>query len=441
MSISNKYSKFIANRKWTRLYSNYISVGYSQLVTIAVQFAAIPFFLSNWGPRLYAEWIVVSGIPVLLAILNPGVSQASASRAGILAAKGKIKSAIRSIQTSFSFALIASFLLTAFATIISYSIDWQKVFLIREIDAKTAAITFTLLTVHLCLLILGNSFEPWFRAIDKTATGYFLLANRRLVDIIITITILASGFGPKELSIGLVITQIAFLIIIITYILRASPWNALGLNKSSIREFKIILRPSIAHMGMVAAQGLTLQGGIQWLNQVAASEVVLMYTMGRTLMRLTIQIGVVSSNALRPELSRLIGLNMRDQASKLTNKVLIFAGTIGASSYIALGFAGPQIITWWSKDLVAISHLQLFAIGAHALINLFWQIPASMIIAQNRHAKISQIYVLSSIASLIIWVTPVTIMPAIYIASIAQAFPEIILVAMLPIILKFKSLK
>ena len=60
---------------------NVLSYGYTQLVTLAAQLVLVPFFLHAWGTGRYADWLVLTGIPSMLSLLDLGVAQASATSA------------------------------------------------------------------------------------------------------------------------------------------------------------------------------------------------------------------------------------------------------------------------------------------------------------------------------------------------------------------------
>ena len=66
---------------WRRLRSNVFGYGYYQVVTIVVQLVLVPFYLKFWGTKLYADWLVLSGIPTMLLLLDFGVGQATANKA------------------------------------------------------------------------------------------------------------------------------------------------------------------------------------------------------------------------------------------------------------------------------------------------------------------------------------------------------------------------
>ena len=413
--------------RWNRFSANFLSIAYSQAVTIAVQFAAVPFFLTQWGSTQYAEWLIITGLPTIIALLNPGVSQASAARAGMFAANAKIKSTQRSIQTALAFAIFISISLISISAVTGYLISWKDQFRITSLSQNGAAIVFILTTCHLSIQILGSSLDAWFRAIDRTAMGYFLLANRRMIDVLVTIAFLSINQQQIALATALVIAQALFLLLIVVIGIAKSPQKYIGVRQASRRELKIIAKPSFAHMGMTTAQAFTLQGGIQWLHQASSPEMVVAYSMGRTLMRLTIQLGIVSSNALRPELSRLSALGRLKEVNSMTRIVTLVCITLALGCYLSLIYIGPYIIDIWSSNNVSLNSHQLAMIGLHAFLNVSWLVPASKAIALNQHSNISKAYILFSAASVITFSIPASVLNPLYTAAVALAIPEVTL--------------
>jgi O-antigen/teichoic acid export membrane protein len=205
---------------------------------------------------------------------------------------------------------------------------------------------------------------------------------------------------------------------------RLSPWPIFGINDASLYVFQKALKPGLAYMGFPIAQVIGLQGSLQILYQTAPPAVVVAFIMGRTLMRLIIQIGVVANNALKPEISRLAGIGLLKESEKFSIKASRYILLGSLIVYISMVYLGPQILKIWSNEKVTGSHFDLLLIGIHAIINVAWFIPAALLIATNKHSQLSIIYGVSSVGVIIIWIAISHKIPPILGASIVLAIPE-----------------
>ncbi|MDI9728290.1 lipopolysaccharide biosynthesis protein [Stutzerimonas stutzeri] len=410
---------------FSRVRINIISYGYAQVVTLLAQLVLVPFFLKYWGAELYADWLVLTGIPSMLVLLDLGVSQASANRATMLAGAQNPHGVCCSLQTALAFTLllIASVLLAAL--IVNQEISWVNILRLSKLEQHQASTIMLIMSAYLCVTLLGGPLDGWFKAIDQTATGAFLLANRRMADIIVSIFVLVMGGDSIDLATAMLACQLTILIILVVIARALSPWPVLGLSHASWNEFRRIWKPATAYAGFPLAQVITLQGGVQILNQVSTPTIVVGFTMARTMMRLIIQLGVILNNALKPEISRLAGRGEIDKAKKITLRASVGTLLLSSIIYISAIIAGPQIIDWWGHGKIQTDSTTLSLVGLHTLLNIAWFIPAALLIATNKHISTAGIYGASSFLAFLLWANFAKSIPPIIGASFLLAAPEL----------------
>lgn len=407
-----------------RLRLNTISYGYTQIVTIAAQLLLVPFFLKYWGTELYADWLVLTGVPIMLTLLDMGVSQASANKATLLAGAGDQSGARRSMQTALAFSLVVCGLILVFSLSIASKVNWGTLLNLESLSNSDSKQIIVVMSLYLCTSILGGPLDGWFRTIDRTAIGAFLLANRRMADILVSILILSNDGTPTDLALGLLTTQVTMILILAITAQKLSPWPVLGLKSASYSEFKSIYRPALAYASFPLAQIVTLQGGLQVLNQIAPPQAVIGYVMARTLMRMIIQFGVVINNALKPEISRQAGKGNYLETQNLTLKITRWIFIACLLAYSLLILCGPYFIEIWGHGKVHVGRLELSVIGLHTLINVLWFIPAALLIATNKHIKLASTYSTASVIGLCTWVLTAKSIDPIIGASLVLLFPE-----------------
>jgi O-antigen/teichoic acid export membrane protein len=404
---------------------NALSYGYSRVITIILQLVLVPFFLEYWGAELYAEWIVVAGLAILLGILDLGVAQASSSKATISAGSNDWGGVQVSIITAFLFTLSLVFILIVGIYIATLYVDWGRLLDLTLLDNLVASQILIIMSLYLSLQLIGGPIDGWFRAMDRTPLGAFLSANRRLADFFVTVVTLMLGGGVVELAYMMLLAQISMLMIMFITASRCSPFPIFGGSGPSWHEFKIILRPALAYSCFPVSQAIMLQGGVQVLNHMVEAKTLIAFTMARTLVRLIIQFGVVINNALKPEISRMFGrgdmVRVTMLSSVVTKVVLIWCMLL----YLILSIYGNEVVDWWSRGAIIVNNEIMIIVGAHALINVFWFIPAATLMALNKHGFLAKNYLASSIVCLFLWIVFRKEIDPIYGASLLLAIPEL----------------
>jgi O-antigen/teichoic acid export membrane protein len=404
---------------------NFIGFGYSQVVTLAVQFLTVPFFLRYWGSEKYADWLVLSGLPATLILLDFGVTTASASKANMRAARQDSCGVVETLQTALAFSLVVSLAILLTTVAAALWVDIPGLLRVDSLPGAQVRGVLILLAAHVCVTMLGGVLDAWFQAMDKASVGYFLLANRRLVDVVVCIAVLAAGGSAVVLAAGMLGAQVLWFAGITAFAKSRSPWAVVGITRASGAEFRDILRPAAAHVGMTIGQIITLQGSVQVLNQIAPAPVVVLYSMCRTLMRVTMQIGGVTNVALRPELARLLGSDQLVRARSAAVKAAIVAFGAGIVAYGILVAAGPALVSWWSVGAVMASAAVLAAIGLHTVFNLAWSVLANYFIAGNRHSSLSMVYLAGCIVGMALWLCSLDLMAPLAGCAVVLAVPEL----------------
>lgn len=382
---------------------NFLGYGYAQLVTLAVQLLLVPFFLQSWGAELYAEWLVLTGLPTILILADFGVAQVSASKATIAAGANDWSAARVILQTSMVFSVSVSLLILAVFYVLTLYVDWSVILKLGGFSRGDSACIMLIMVACVGLNILSGPVDALFRTVDRVSLGAFLLANRRAIDVVVSIFILARNGSPLDLAVWLLCSQVIMLIFCAFVASRCTDIISFGFSGFSLVEFRSLIKPAVAYMSFPVSQALTLQGGLQVLNQLSDTKTIVMYSMARTLMRLVLQVGVVANHALKPELSRMIGAGRRLQAYNFTMKLMMLTLLLSFISYSALLVFGPDIMYWWGQGHVYVSSKELLIIGSHALVHVAWFVPAAYLIAENKHGRVALAYSVGSLLAMGAW--------------------------------------
>lgn len=414
-----------------KILRNLSGYGYSQGATLVAQIVVVPFFLAAWGVRQYGEWLVLTSIPMFLALMELGVAQASATRASI-ASGSKDPVGIRgTLDTAMAFSIVAAVCVTCFGTFLAIYFPWNVWLNLSDLDSSTATSVLICMSLYLAGNFLAGPVSAWMKAMDRTALSAVWMANRRVAEMIITAIALYFHASPVTLATLLMITSFATSLICYIVALRHSTVGAMTVQHASYKEFRVIFWPAISFMAMPLAQVITLQGGLQLLNALSGGTIVAAFSMARTMVRLLMQVGIVFNNAMRPEVSRLLGQGQKNAAINVVKKGSLAASIILIIGLCGVGFFGHTILEIWSHGKVILPTSFLLLLSLHAAINVIWFVPATFIFAQNRHSTISWIYMSVSIISLLLWWTCSSMLNPLSGAALMMLAPELLMCGIL----------
>jgi O-antigen/teichoic acid export membrane protein len=425
----------------SRFGANFAAYGYGQAAIILAQLLQAPLFLRFWGVDRYGEWLVISGIPLALAVAEFGIAQASASKASIEAGAGEWATARDTLETA-RFYCIATGCLLIFAVWVSCLVlNWSSILNLSSIDRDTATSVLVLLTAALAIKFTVGYLDATMRASGHAALSGFIVATTPLAQILMSALILSGGGGMIAIAIGTLVTSIV--------VLTAHGWAARKYacvelahrGSAGLNQMRAILKPASGFVGISLAQALTVQGGVQMLNQLASAQAVVAFSMIRIAVRTLLNLGAVINNSLRPEFSLLIGAGKKEEAVHFLKRVWLLACGVGLIGYIALVLCGPSVLNLWSSGEVHGSHILFALVGIHALLSLIWYVPMSLDMSENRHTRPSMVYLLTAIASMIIWVAYRADLQPWLGASLLLAAPEFAMCLMVARYCKLSSVK
>jgi O-antigen/teichoic acid export membrane protein len=383
---------------------NAAAYGYAQVATIAVQFLQVPLFLYFWGVERYGEWIVLAGIPLMLGVVDLGVCQASASKSSLEAGRGNWAAARDTLQTAKVYTLGISALTVLVVAALSMFVDWSQILRLSSVDRVSASSVLIIMTGALACSMQGGYIDAWMRCYNEPALSGFISANLRVAETVTAGVLLYFGGGFVAVACGYLAAAVLVRVVhgavasarALPEIQRFGSFSRCGLLA--------VAKPATGFIAISLTQALTIQGGIQVLNQVASASVVVAFSMARTLVRLIFQLGVVLNNSLRAEFSRMVGEGRRTEAVSFLWKVWIASGVFGLAGYVAVVVAGPDFIHFWSAGKVSVTHGLIALVGLHAVLGLLWYVPASLEMAENRHARFAFYYGGTAVLTLALWI-------------------------------------
>lgn len=403
---------------------NAVAYGFGPVVTLSVQIVQVPLFLSFWGVERYGEWLVLTGIPMMFILADAGVAQASASKCIMEVGGRYFAEARNTLRTARIYTTVVSSLVIFFALMLTSVINWVSLLKLTTISPNSAGIVFLLVACYAAITLQGGYLGVWLRSSDHTPVYAFSEGSTRLVDLLALGFVLLMGGGFVAAASALLVSAATCRLTQGWLARKLSSGELKTPGKATWQEFRSIFKPSIAFIGITLTQAVTVQGGIQVLNQIANQRTVVLFNTVRIMVRTIVLLAGAVNSALRPELSRLVGAGKAVIAAAFAKRVTIATSAAGCLFYVAFVVAGPHVIDFWTNGKLDPSRAVIAMVGVHALLHILWLVPASMSMATNRHMMYSVVYFASALASLYLWVFGRDFLGPLLGASLLLALPE-----------------
>jgi O-antigen/teichoic acid export membrane protein len=421
-----------------RFLLNAAAYGYGPVVTLVVQLVQVPLFLAFWGVEKYGEWLVLTGVPLTLVLADAGVAQASASKCIMEMGRKSFEEAKNTLRTARAYTTLVALLLAAVGIALAIFVDWPTLLKLSSVSPASASVVLLLVACYVAVTLQGGYLGAWLRASDQTSVHAFIEGSTRLVDLCSLTLALYFGGGFIAAAAALLLSAVFCRITHYLVASRLSSDKLRGPGKATLWQLRAVLKPSAAYIGITLTQTLTVQGGIQILNQISTQQTVVLFNTVRVLARTLVLFGGAVSNALRPELSRLVGEGNETSAMAFSSRVGIATLALGTALYLMMIILGPSVVQAWTHSRVEVSHAIVAIVGFHALCHIAWLIPATLSIATNRHARYAAIYAASAISAGACWIAFWQATPPMFGAAAMLAIPEASVLSLM-VLTKFKG--
>jgi len=418
-----------ANLK-SKLLRNLGANAYGQLVTIAIQLVSVPLFLHYWGVQLYGEWLILSAIPAYLSLSDIGFASVAANDMTMRVAKGDKQGALEVYQSIWIFISAVSVLVGCLLALVIYSFSLNSLFSISHISLEQTQLLLVVLMLYVLVGLQGGVLSAAFRSVGSYAYGTVLNNTIRLTEWLLSMVALVLGGGVLVVAIVTLVVRVLGLIVMWAVLHKQESWLNLGYAQASMQRIQELIKPAVAFMAFPLGLALSLQGMVLVIGMTLGSAAVVIFSAYRTLTRLLVQIITMLNQAIWPEISAAYGAGKIELVKQLHHKGSSVTFWIALIAVTTLGLIGEWIIGVWTHHAFEQNYTLLLLMLATAFLNVLWQPSWVVLMATNKHQRISILFILSSIGSLILsaLVTPMIGINGAGLVLIASELPLLLFV-------------
>ena len=368
-----------------------------QLVTVIVQLAGVPILLHAWGPQLYGEWLILSAVPAYLAMTDLGFSQSAGNDMTARAARGDRSGALAVFQ---SLAVLV-YSVAAVGLLLSGALLWglplERWLHFQALDAHAARWVLWLLAAQVFAALPNGVNDAGFRASGDYALHVGLDSTVRLFQFSgIWIAALLGG-GPVAAAAVFFGIRVIATVALATLLCHRHRWLRFGMIHVRGDELRRLVAPAMANTAMPLAQSLNIQGMVLVVGAILGPLSVVVFSTLRTLTRLVIQIAMVISHAVEPEMAVAYGVDDRSLLRTLFENAFRSGFWSAMGSSLALALVGKFVLLFWTQGKVSMQSVLFAWLLASACSYVVWSNARILLQAANRHLRVAAWYIAVSI--------------------------------------------
>jgi len=325
-----------------------------------------------------------------------------ATKMAIYVTKKKRKKALLLFQSSWRVVTLLSIVASFILILVMALAPINTIFNINQINEHDLLIIIILFAVYIIFGLQSSLLGGAYRCEGNYPEHAFIVNTTRLMESVIGLFFVSLGGGAVVLISIYVVIRIIGLVYLLFYLRNKSPWITVIGGKFDFHIVKKIINPSLASIGFSSGNMLINQGVLLMIGSFLGPASVAMFSVYRTLSRMTLKAVAIFINIFLPEMTAAYASNKKTILRVLNRKLLGISFQLSILSLSFLILFGENIINYWTLNEIKYNNTLFLFILIETLTYLLWYAGSVPIVAINKHAKIVVLYLISSVISLII---------------------------------------
>lgn len=384
----------------SRLKKGLSAQAYAQIVNILIQLATVPLLITAWGVELYGAWLILTAIPVYLAMSDLGFANAAQNDMTMAVGRGDRASELETFQSAWLLVLVVSLVvMLALGGLVPLAplSDW---FDLAPLSDDSAVVLLWLLGLHVLLSIQTNLIYAGYHCVGAYGQGQFLLASVRLLEFALLALAVVLGGGPVAAAGAWLAGRVAGTIGMRLVLRRANPDVAFGWSHARMATVARLARPAFAALAFPLGGAMNVQGIVVVIGALFSPAAVVVFATLRTMTRFGLQLVSALNATVAAEISVAFGASNTERVRKLHNHACQLAVWVSATVAVALVLFGSWLVELWTAGAVQMQWDIFLAFVAIMLVNGLWLASLMLVYTTNRHARVAVVYVVVNFAAL-----------------------------------------
>jgi len=368
----------------TALAANSFGLG----VRIVTQILQVPLFLSAWSSAKYGEWVLLSTLPVYLALSDLGMSNAGANILCKEIARSDHPQARRVFWAIWLFISSLSVFLCVISGAICVSLGATKLGfeIIHGREFQFAILGF-------CTYVL---FRMQFGALGTAYTGFGRYGEFGFIDN----TAQLAEFAAMALAIVLTkdagwvatapsLIRLSALIFAWQRLRQGEAWIFVPMFNGTFAEIRRMAVPAIMFLVFPLGNAISIQGFTALVSQAFGPVAVVSFTTTRTFVRLIEQLIGVGYRLVQPEIAIASGTGNFERMQKLHRISVKLCMLVSFVAGIVLVTVGTKFYSAWTLGKFQPNYGLIFLFLIGTIIRSIWYTSAMVVAGLNKHTSMS----------------------------------------------------
>ncbi|MGZ3236500.1 MAG: lipopolysaccharide biosynthesis protein [Burkholderiaceae bacterium] len=359
------------------------ALAFGQAVTIGMQLAALPLFLSYWDAAHYGVWLMLSAVPSYFSMADVGMVTTAGNKMTMAIGRGDSHTANCIFQSALVFMLVVCVVLLV--PTISL-LAWAP---LPGLDTVELRMTLAALVLVVFFSFFHGLAEAIFRATGRYGLGIVLGNMIRIAEWSGGMMGLWLDGSYLSVALGMLAARVTGVIAIVLF----SSWTTQGIvwgfGQARLSEVRGMVKPAFYFLMFPLVNALSLQGFTLLVGGIYGAASVAIFNTYRTLARVTVQSTSILSFAVGPEMSSMYGASNFAALERLFRRSQRFSVALVLGLSILIGLLAPTLLHWWTHGRIIYHEALFWAMMAYATVCGLWHVPRILLMAINRHDKIA----------------------------------------------------
>lgn len=375
---------------------------YGQAVALVSLVAAVPFFLRAWGEHLYGEWILLSLIPVYLAISDLGFGTAAGTEMTVRVSRGDREGALSVLHTVWTLVTALSVVLCLVLVAAIHIVPIDRLLGLTILSRQEANAIAVLLIIQVCLSQQGGIVDAAYKCDGNYATGIYFINTARFAEFVAGLAVLAVGGDPWHYAATAVAVKFASYGLIWLDLRTRVPWARPGWSRASREHVKPLLLPALGFIATPLAYAFSIQGILFAVGHLFSPAMVTVVSLHRTFARLVWQLANMVSTTAWVELSRALGSGDYELGRRIFRRSwqAVLWSTLAASG--VLWVLAPAFFQFWVRGRVDFHPALLGVFLLASVLGGLWGVGFVVPVSLNRHHWLTAAFLLVTFGSFLL---------------------------------------
>jgi O-antigen/teichoic acid export membrane protein len=379
--------------------SNGIASAGSIFWSAVLQVITVPVLLNYWGAERYGVWLMLSALPVYMALSDLGLGSAATSDMTMAYANGDIGQVNCTFHSVLKLTTLISAGLLLLTCAVLGTLSVMPIDLGFWVDHYD---TIVVLIAYACCSIFSRIILAGYRSTRQYAFGTLLYDALQFLEGLSVLILAASGYSYLAGALGLLTGRLLLTGVMVQQIKKRVPVLKVGFSQANTSEIRRILHPALGALSIPAALAINTQGMVLVAGAMVSPVAAAMLSPTRTISRIAIQLVGIINRATIPEFSAACAKGDLPVIRKLIRANAMVMALVLLPGAILFGVFGRQLVELWSKQQISppLSFVALMALSM--FVHGCWYFSSNLLLALNRHTAVAATLLMGAVAAVIL---------------------------------------